>query len=321
MTTKHWLIYRAVNLINGKSYIGITGNPLGVRKSGHKQGAANASLHRSPFRNAIRKYGFDMFRFTVIKTVETKEEAMAEEIRLIATLRPNYNGTKGGNMPVTTPAGMEKIRAAAARLSEGRKKPVICLSDGKIFQSAVEAADHYSISCSMLCMVLKGRRATAAGRIFSFYTGTETPLSDPVQALGNIRIEQKEKMMSLTPRRAVICKNDNREFASVREAALAYGFPEACVSRIVRGVIAHQRGYVFIYKDDYLENDMAGKRISAVRGAYGYKKIRCATDGKIYISAMAADAEYGLYRGAASKSATLKVSVVGLSFEYMGEVL
>lgn len=318
MNAKCWLVYRAVNLINGKSYIGITGNPLGVRKSGHKQGAKDPKGRL--FLRAIKKYGFDMFRFSVIKTVPSKEEVLAEEVRLIATLRPEYNSSAGGDVGgSTTPEGMKTIRDTLARLSEGRKKPVICLSDGKIFPSAAEAADAYGISRAMMCVVLKGKRATAKDMFFAFYTGTEVPLSDPHLALERVRLEQKSKMVALTPRRAVICKNDGLEYASVRDAASAYKVPESAVSMVVRGVNAHHRGRVFIYKDDTLEMGMVGKRVQAVRGANGYKKIKCDTDGRIYESAMAADEEYDLYRGAASRSATLGIPVKGdLRFVYLG---
>lgn len=89
------IVYLATNLINGKRYIGVTSQALSCRISNHRA-AARGSRSNSLLHRAMRKYGFDMFRFAPLVICGDFDAALVEETRLIAALRPEYNSTDGG---------------------------------------------------------------------------------------------------------------------------------------------------------------------------------------------------------------------------------
>lgn len=97
---KKGVIYKATNIVNGKSYIGQSINFVS-RKAGHKKGKGNCWL----FYRAIEKYGFDSFEWQIIEEnidedlLDEKEIYYIEKYNTYAAL-PNaqgYNLTKGGN--------------------------------------------------------------------------------------------------------------------------------------------------------------------------------------------------------------------------------
>ena len=93
-----WLVYIAVNKVNKKFYIGYTGY-LERRKTSHSRAARNGSPF--PFHKAIRKHGWESFKFSVLEQFATEAEAMAAEKRLITERHPQdrhigYNIADGG---------------------------------------------------------------------------------------------------------------------------------------------------------------------------------------------------------------------------------
>jgi len=92
------IIYQAMNMITGMSYIGQTTRSLKERKSAHLKRAISSNLK---FYNAIKKYGEDKFSWTILKQCKTREELNFQEefyINYYNTMTPNgYNLTKGGN--------------------------------------------------------------------------------------------------------------------------------------------------------------------------------------------------------------------------------
>lgn len=88
------IIYKAVNKVNGKIYIGITIVGLSDRKSKHFYYAESGG--KGKFSAAIRKYGRDNFDFSVLAVCKNLEEARAEERNLISMMKPEYNLTRGG---------------------------------------------------------------------------------------------------------------------------------------------------------------------------------------------------------------------------------
>lgn len=95
------IIYQAINLINGKSYIGKTKTSLEKRKWGHLNNAKKGV--KSAFYNAIRKYGEENFKFIVIDELKLHRSSVLNDkekyyIFLFNTIAPNgYNMTKGGD--------------------------------------------------------------------------------------------------------------------------------------------------------------------------------------------------------------------------------
>ncbi len=199
-------VYMAVNKINGKRYIGVTGRTVELRAFEHVRDALKG-IGRGAFAHAIRKYGADGFDWLVVSDHDAGREAVAEEKRLIRTVKPEYNSTIGGegyhprvlsedarrriseaNRGNTyclgkthTSETKEKLRAAGLRDKDkwlarshlgpaSMAKAVICLDDGQVYPSASEAARAYDADKSAVIEVCcrKPYRRTAAGRVFRY---------------------------------------------------------------------------------------------------------------------------------------------------------
>jgi group I intron endonuclease len=92
------LIYRAINKINGKSYIGKTEKSLEVRREWHVQSVRQRS--QFAFHRAISKYGTDAFEWQVLDTATDVQDLNQKEqhyITLYESFGSNgYNMTAGG---------------------------------------------------------------------------------------------------------------------------------------------------------------------------------------------------------------------------------
>lgn len=187
------IVYQIVNLVNGKFYIGVTRFGLRLRKQQHLSAARLGKL-KLPIYMAIRKYGEHNFKFLVLCEFDTAEDALQKEIDLIAELKPAYNVTNGGEgnsywlgkkrspetnakisrtktgvpMKHTSPL-MEKTRAENMRgASLLRRKPVRCVTDGAVFESAQAASLHYKFSKLAVAAVASGRRNRIYGLSFEY---------------------------------------------------------------------------------------------------------------------------------------------------------
>lgn len=93
------IIYMVKNKINGKMYIGQTINSLEKRKWKHIN-CALRKIDNIYFHNALRKYGADLFEWTVIDRCATIEQLNKLEIFYIGfhnTFGEGYNLTEGGD--------------------------------------------------------------------------------------------------------------------------------------------------------------------------------------------------------------------------------
>jgi group I intron endonuclease len=96
---RYWLVYIAVNRVNGKIYIGYAGS-LQRRRSAHYNDARRGSPY--PFHAAIRKHGWENFEFFVVARSASEVAAKSEERRVIAATQAQdrhigYNVADGGD--------------------------------------------------------------------------------------------------------------------------------------------------------------------------------------------------------------------------------
>jgi group I intron endonuclease len=91
------LVYKAKNLINGKVYVGATRRTVDQRFRNH---LCSLSKSKLPFHRALKKYGLQSFKITVIDSAETWAAICEKEKYWIKRLKskvPNgYNLTEGG---------------------------------------------------------------------------------------------------------------------------------------------------------------------------------------------------------------------------------
>lgn len=97
------IIYKITNLVNKKIYVGITTTSIGRRISSYK--STVKSNKESPQRiiNAMRKYGFNNFKFEILETVFSREELKKKEIEYInfyksTDVNTGYNISLGGDL-------------------------------------------------------------------------------------------------------------------------------------------------------------------------------------------------------------------------------
>lgn len=119
------LVYRAVNTVNGKTYIGMTSGRLSRRISSHKNDVKTGST--TYLHNAIRKYGIDAFVWSVVAICRNKEAMQIIERNLIEYYRHLgcYNIADGGTGGFVVPD--DKIEDWKSKLSAARKgrKPAL----------------------------------------------------------------------------------------------------------------------------------------------------------------------------------------------------
>lgn len=190
-------IYLHKNKINNKVYIGQTSQPPIDR---WKNGKGYMQCYH--FNNAIQKYGWDNFEHIILEQGDwTQEEANYKEQYYInlydsTNINKGYNITNGGSnniSPNALPNAINWMRAhpdfglarandmlkwqkehpddvkkqrekAQKKMAEARKRKVLCVETGVIYESASEAArQNKGTTQSKICMVCRGQRKTAGG--------------------------------------------------------------------------------------------------------------------------------------------------------------
>jgi hypothetical protein len=105
------IIYRALNTINGKSYIGLTTLDLGQRKHKHWLNSRNPDKNKKQaFYLAINKYGWESFEWQELCSCLNKKDLSELEKQFIKeydTYNNGYNNTVGGE-GVDNPKKLEK---------------------------------------------------------------------------------------------------------------------------------------------------------------------------------------------------------------------
>lgn len=112
------IVYLAWNMSSGKSYVGKTTQGLTRRKSQHRH-QAEKKLRRSHFHAAIRKYGWDSFRWAVIARCECHKGLFFAEqflIKQLGTFNNGYNLSEGGQGAV----GHKQSAETVAKKVSGR---------------------------------------------------------------------------------------------------------------------------------------------------------------------------------------------------------
>lgn len=169
MKTQTFIIYMATNTVNGKRYIGATRKGIEVRSQRHFKDARRKGRTRDcpRFYEAIRKYGDDAFKWSVIATLSTAEEMFKEEERLIALMTPEYNIASGGLIFTSK----EKQAQFAKTTAQRKSKPVICLNDGSTYPSASAAARTHGFSKPVILYLCNSGGIARNGLSFALLNG------------------------------------------------------------------------------------------------------------------------------------------------------
>lgn len=116
------VVYKIVNNVNSKVYVGQTRNGLSHRKDAHLH-RCRSGLNR-PLYNAMRKYGVDNFTWSVLEVVEHVHELDAAETKWIATLGCMH--PSGYNLMAVGNNGFEYSELALANMARSRENRQPC---------------------------------------------------------------------------------------------------------------------------------------------------------------------------------------------------
>lgn len=175
------IIYKIVNVLNGKMYVGLTSVSLQERWTNHKSNSRNPQKYTSALYSAMRKYGIENFIIEQIDTAQSLEELNTKEvtyIKALNTLAPNgYNLDNGGGSQNCHPETREKIRNSLkgrpfknrmngapkgrpvslerrkrisdtlkGRSAKQNNEPIYDIETGELFESQKEAAAKLKVS-------------------------------------------------------------------------------------------------------------------------------------------------------------------------------
>lgn len=90
-------IYKIVNTVNDKLYIGKTESSLEIRFGAHVRDSKRRSSENRPLYRAFNKYGADKFYIELIEFTDFPEEREIFWIDYYNTYRKGYNATLGGD--------------------------------------------------------------------------------------------------------------------------------------------------------------------------------------------------------------------------------
>lgn len=277
------VVYRAWNLINGKSYIGYTGRGLATRKKAHLNDARNG--RGQVFHTAIRKYGPENFTFEVLGDFDGDEDlAKLYEQEAIAKYKPEYNlsyGGEGGSlhesskkkisvanrgrkMPQShhdkrvafltgrkhTPEAKEKIRQA----NLGRPSPTKGVALSAETRAKISAANKGQIpwtagkkhSEETKAKIRAQRWNHSPESLVKIVAARKRAWTAPTDAmLEAVRANNRKAMAAR--KLPVRCLDDGKVFPGCSDADRFYGFRIGLTSRILKGTVPNTTGKTFEY--------------------------------------------------------------------------
>lgn len=293
------VVYKVTNTVNGKFYIGVTGN-FKQRKALHLWTVTSERRGHAPIYKAMRKYGTEAFVWEIIANFRKGSRALATEKRLIQTLRPHYNATPGGEgftPSVISPEGRRRIsethkgkqyrlgiphsdetkrllRKAGIRNRakwlernhlgpQATAKRVVCLDDGLVYDSIADAARTYNLKRSAINEVCLRRafRRTAGGRVFRF-EGDHHQAVQQIKEAHALTRERKAHAQDWK-KLPVQCLDDGQIFPGALEAARFYGLKDH--ARYMIGEVCRGKPG----RDGKTARSVAGRRFRYISGGPG----------------------------------------------------
>lgn len=183
------MIYKIVNDINDKVYIGLTTNNLKERIREYKNEYRFCKKER-PIIKAMREIGIEHFHWEIVEdNIISEQELNKKEILYIKqfkslTTQNGYNADLGGN-GIGKHSKETKKKISEAQQKEKNhmynikgydnacSKEVIELTTGQRYGSASVAGEILNANFSHICAVCRGERGSTGGYVFRYIVNNE----------------------------------------------------------------------------------------------------------------------------------------------------
>lgn len=223
---KVYFVYKHINKVNGKVYIGIT-----KQKPEERWGNNGCNYKQSVFLySAIKKYGWSNFDHLILEQNLTKKEACEKEIELIAKYESNnrefgYNLSSGGTAPSLSEETKKKISKALKgnRNNLGRK---------------VSEETRRKISDAQI------------GKIVSEETKKKQSEIAKKRKHKSCSNETKKKISEKHNKKKIICLETNEVFDSIQECRRKTGIEATSICAVCKGKHKTAKGYSFKYLEE-----------------------------------------------------------------------
>lgn len=219
----NYSVYRHINKINGKQYIGITKQNPNDRWGQNGRNYKNKCPY---FWNAIVKYGWENFEHEVIFTDLSKDEACDMEIRLIRENKTQdkkygYNILSGGTAP-TLP---EEVRHKMSKSMIGNKNGL-----------------------GHPCSDEKRKKIGDALRGRKFSEERKQKLRKPKSVTYACSEEKRQHIIAAKKdKKPVICMETGQTYPSIHECARQMNLAATNICAVLRGRNKSVHGYHFCY--------------------------------------------------------------------------
>jgi len=203
LNNKYKIVYKTTNLINGKTYIGVhaTNNlkdkyiGCGVKSNSTAIYNANRRAYKTPFIDAVVKYGYNKFKREILFIFDTYEEALNMEKLIVNEEfikdKSNYNISVGGDN-VQALSGSENVQS----------KPLAAYdSNGDYlnkYPCASEAAAALNLNSQSINCVMQGKNNSLKGFRFVRINSMEDEVPNKIEEFKEIRGLNKSKKISIT---------------------------------------------------------------------------------------------------------------------------
>jgi len=189
-------VYKIVNIVNNKCYIGSSVN-IEKRWYFHKERLARNKHHCKYLQNAYNKYGKDCFVYTIVETCSRDRSIILSlEQKYLDSLKPEYNHCKIAGSPLGTRHTEEtkrkmslsskgktfskehKGKISVSHIGRKRRnlyKPIIKICPNtncvlETFKSVQEASSNDAVTGARIASAARGVQKTSRGFIWKYIT-------------------------------------------------------------------------------------------------------------------------------------------------------
>lgn len=239
-------IYRWINKINGKTYVG-SGQDL-AKRLGYYFKSSELLRFKRPIHSALLRYGHENFKLEILEYVQSKEDLIKREQFYIDSLAPEYNILKVAySLEGYTHTDNTKANLKLKALERGVAVIVwnIETYERLDFLSLSAAAEFLKTSSTQIRSVRE-----KGALINSIYLVTEPGVGFPYESLAKIRAKNTIKILNTTT-------NEVSEFKNQSEAAKFIGISRAGLSLSIKNRSLVKDIFLIIKDDDFSDEHLA----------------------------------------------------------------